>query len=57
MLYKRQKLLLDLVHAAGGELAATDLQKLLFLYGQQCEDEPSYRFIPYRYGCFSFHVH
>jgi hypothetical protein len=31
MLYKRQKLLLDLVHAAGGELAATDLQKLLFL--------------------------
>lgn len=39
MLYKRQKLLLDLVHAAGGELAATDLQKLLFLYVRQCEAE------------------
>lgn len=38
MLYKRQKLLLDLVHAAGGELTATDLQKLLFLYVQQCEE-------------------
>lgn len=54
MLYKRQKLLLDLVHAAGGELAATDLQKLLFLYVHQCESEPSYRFIPYKFGCFSF---
>lgn len=54
MLYKRQKLLLDLVHAAGGELAATDLQKLLFLYVQQCEETPSFHFVPYRYGCFSF---
>ena len=54
MLYKRQKLLLDLVHAAGGELAATDLQKLLFLYVHQCEQEPSYSFVPYRFGCFSF---
>lgn len=54
MLYKRQKLLLDLVHAAGGELVATDLQKILFLYTRQCEDEPSFRFVPYRYGCFSF---
>ncbi len=35
-------------------MAAIDLQKLLFLYGQQCEAEPSYRFVPYRYGCFSF---
>lgn len=54
MLYKRQKLLLDLVHAAGGELAATDLQKLLFLYAKQCEAEPSFQFVPYRFGCFSF---
>ena len=42
MLYKRQKLLLDLVHAAGGELAATDFQKLLFLYAKQYEAEPSF---------------
>ena len=54
MLYKRQKLLLELVHAAGGELTATDIQKLLFLYVRQCEAEPSYRFVPYKYGCFSF---
>ena len=54
MLYKRQKLLLDLVHAAGGELAATDLQKLLFRYARQCESEPSFQFVPYRFGCFSF---
>ncbi len=54
MLYKRQKLLLDLVHAAGGELAATDFQKLLFLYARQYEAEPSFQFVPYRFGCFSF---
>lgn len=54
MLYKRQKLLLNLIHAAGGELAATDLQKILFLYTRLCEDDPSFRFVPYRYGCFSF---
>jgi hypothetical protein len=54
MRYKRQKLLLDLVHAAGGEVAAADLQKLLFLYVRQCEAEPSSAFVPYRFGCFSF---
>lgn len=55
MLFKRQKLLLDLVHAAGGELAATDLQKLLFLYVRHCEEEdPSFQFVPHRFGCYSF---
>lgn len=54
MLYKRQKLLLNLIHAAGGELLATDLQKLLLLYTKQCEEEPSFQFVPYRFGCFSF---
>src|SRR5688572_25707993 len=54
MLYKRQKLLLDLVHAAGDELAATDLQKLLFLYAKHCEEEPSFQFVPHRFGCYSF---
>jgi len=53
-LYVRQKLLLNLLTAAGGRLAATDLQKLLFLYGEKWETEPSFRFVPYRFGCFSF---
>lgn len=53
-LFQRQKLLLGLVEAAGGSLAATDLQKLLFLYTTKWEDEASFKFVPYRFGCFSF---
>jgi len=53
-LYSRQKLLLSILDAAGGVLSATDMQKLLFLYTQQCEAEPSYKFIPHRFGCYSF---
>lgn len=52
-LFQRQKLLLSLVEAAGGSLSATDLQKLLFLY-TKLEDEASFKFVPYRFGCFSF---
>ena len=32
----------------------TDFQKLLFLYCQEWEQEPSYEFVPYRFGGFSF---
>lgn len=53
-LYTRQKLLLSLLEAAGGGLGATDFQKLLFLYTRKWEEEPSFRFVPYHYGCFSF---
>ena len=53
-LYARQKLLLNLLSAAGGTLAATDLQKLLFFYSEMWETEPSFQFVPYRFGCFSF---
>ncbi len=53
-LYIRQKLLLNLLDAAGGSLAATDLQKLLFIYSEKWETEPSFQFVPYRFGCFSF---
>lgn len=53
-LLHRQKLLLALVEAANGSLAATDLQKLLFLYGRKWEKEASFQFVPYRFGCFSF---
>lgn len=31
-----------------------DFQKYLFAYTQEYEKEPSYEFVPYKYGCFSF---
>jgi len=42
-----------LLDALGGHSTVTDFQKLLFLYTQQ-ESTPSYEFVPYRFGCFSF---
>lgn len=54
MLYGRQRLLLSLLHAMGGDVAGTDFQKLLFLYTQDWETEPSYEFVPYHFGSFSF---
>ncbi len=53
-LYSRQKHLLSLLNAAGGNLSATDLQKLLFLHAERSESEPGYQFVPHRFGCFSF---
>lgn len=54
MLFERQRLLLALVDALDGAAASTDFQKLLFLYTQEWETEPSYDFVPYQYGSFSF---
>lgn len=54
MLYERQKRLLALVDATGSEVGNLDFQKLLFLYCVDVEDEPSYEFVPYKYGGFSF---
>jgi hypothetical protein len=54
MLFDRQRLLLALVDALGGAAASTDLQKLLFLYTREWESAPSYDFVPYQYGGFSF---
>ncbi len=53
MLFERQRVLLTLLDALGGQSAPTDFQKLLFLYTRE-EAEPSYEFVPYRFGCFSF---
>ena len=50
----QQNLLLDLLGAMGGDVGATDFQKLLFLYTKEYETAPSYDFVPYRFGCFSF---
>lgn len=54
MLFERQRLLLVLLDALGGTMAHTDFQKLLFLYTKEWETEPSYEFVPYHFGGFSF---
>jgi Protein of unknown function, DUF488 len=54
MLYERQKNLLALVNALGGEVGGLDFQKLLLLYCLEIEDLPSYEFVPYKFGGFSF---
>ncbi|MFT7586159.1 MAG: hypothetical protein ACI9EW_002590 [Cellvibrionaceae bacterium] len=52
-MFYRQKVLISLVEAFGGELANTDLQKLLFLF---CKKSGSnfYDFFPYKFGAFSY---
>lgn len=54
MLYDRQKRLLALVEALGGDVGGLDFQKLLFLYCQEAGEAPAYEFVPYRFGGFSF---
>ncbi len=54
MLFDRQKRLLALVDALGGEVGNLDFQKLLFLYCREIETEPAYEFVPYKFGGFSF---
>jgi len=54
MLYERQKLLLALLESLGGEAGHLDFQKLLFLYCTEWENPPSYEFVPYKFGGFSF---
>lgn len=54
MVFERQRLLLTLLKGIGGPVAPKDFQKLLFLYTRECEGIPSFEFVPYRFGCFSF---
>jgi hypothetical protein len=53
-LFNRQKILVALLHAFEGKVGNLDFQKLLFLYSQEVESDPSYEFVPYRFGAFSF---
>ncbi len=53
-LFYRQKVLLALLQSFGGSLSNIDLQKYLFLFTQICQQEKSYEFVPYKFGCFSF---
>ncbi|TAL28733.1 MAG: DUF488 domain-containing protein [Alphaproteobacteria bacterium] len=50
----RQKTLIGLLSAFGGNLPSLDFQKYLFLYTHEFQKEPSFEFIPYKFGCFSF---
>lgn len=54
MLFERQKRLLALVDALGGDVGSLDFQKLLFLYCREVEEKPAYEFVPYKFGGFSF---
>ena len=54
MLFDRQRVLLELLDALNEPVGSTDFQKLLFLYTREGEPAPSYDFVPYRFGCFSF---
>lgn len=54
MLFERQKHLLALVNALGGEVGGLDFQKFLLLYCLEVEESPSYEFVPYKFGGFSF---
>jgi hypothetical protein len=54
MLFDRQRVLLELLDALNEPVGLTDFQKLLFLYTREGEPTPSYEFVPYRFGCFSF---
>ena len=60
-LYSRQRLLIGLLDATGGDVSNTDFQKLLFLYckglsshGATETPQGVYDFVPYHYGAFSF---
>lgn len=60
-LYSRQRLLLGLLDATGGDVSNTEFQKLLFLYCKEHSVHTAteghrglYDFVPYRYGAFSF---
>ncbi len=52
MIY-RKKILLAITELFGGEISATDFQKLLFIFSER-QTEKKFDFVPYKFGCFSF---
>jgi len=52
-MFYRQKILTALIELNGHSLSSTDLQKLLFLFCQET-DQNHYDFFPYKFGPFSF---
>lgn len=53
-LFYRQRVLLGILQAFGGNLSRIDLQKYLFLFTETRQKDKSYEFVPYKFGCFSF---
>jgi len=54
MIFDRQRKLLALLDALGGEVGSLDFQKLLFLYCREVKVAAMYEFVPYKFGGFSF---
>ena len=52
-MFYRQKILLAMTEVSGRRVGSTDLQKLLFLYCQETQQN-HYDFFPYQFGAFSF---
>ncbi|MBS1537154.1 MAG: DUF488 domain-containing protein [Bacteroidetes bacterium] len=52
-MYYRRKIELALLQQFGGVVAKIDFQKLLFLFSQK-QSEPTYHFVPYKFGGFSW---
>ena len=52
-MFYRRKILLGLLESLNRPVSRVDLQKYLFLVCR-AQSQPSYHFIPYKYGCFSF---
>ncbi len=52
-MFYRRKIILALLQAFDGKLEKIRLQKLLFLFSQK-QEQSSYDFIPYKYGCYSY---
>ena len=52
-MFYRRKVLLGLLEALNRKVPKTDLQKYLFLVSRE-QENPSYHFVPYRFGCYSF---
>ncbi|BBM89268.1 hypothetical protein COTS27_00964 [Spirochaetota bacterium] len=53
MYYRRKLLLAILEQCKGKSLPKLNFQKILFLISQK-QTHPSYQFVPYKYGCYSF---
>ena len=54
MLFDRQKRLLCLLDALGGDVGNLDFQKLLLLFCSGGTVGQPYEFVPYKFGAFSF---